>query len=265
MLVEQLSAGRGITLPSSAMGGRKAVVYASGAYARIRKQFNVPVCEFEGVGRRWRASPGYTYIINAARSVTAAAIDGGEKPAVPVGILKYHCTEMGRQVVNDAMDVHGGKGIMLGPSNYLARGYQGDADRDHGRGREHPDAQPDHLRPGRHPLPSLRAEGDGGRERPGPRPRRARLRPRAVRPHRLTHHQRGALLRAGADHARASSSAPVDGRDARYFQHVNRYSAAFALAADVAMLVLGGNLKRKENLSARLGDVLQRSTSPAWC
>ena len=67
---------------------------------------------------------GLTYIMDAARSVTAGAIDGGEKPSVPSAILKYHLTEMGRVVANDAMDVHGGKGIQLGPKNYLGRGYQ---------------------------------------------------------------------------------------------------------------------------------------------
>ena len=92
--------------------------------------------------------------------MTAGAIDGGEKPSVPSAMLKYHVTEMGRQVANDAMDVHGGKGIMLGPRNYLGRGYQVGAGRDHGRGREHPDAQPHHLRPGRDPLPSVRAASE---------------------------------------------------------------------------------------------------------
>src|SRR6478752_5973895 len=124
MLVEQLSVGRCISLPSNATGGAKAAVWATGAYARIRTQFNMPVGKFEGVEAVIARMVGLTYTIDAARSVTAGAIDGGEKPSVPSGILKYHATEMGRQVANDAMDVHGGKGICLGPNNYLGRGYQ---------------------------------------------------------------------------------------------------------------------------------------------
>src|SRR5271154_3069105 len=113
MLVEQLSVGRCISLPSSATGGAKAAVYASGAYARIRRQFNSPVGRFEGVEQVIARMAGLTYIADAARSVTIAAIDSGARPAVPAGILKYHVTEIGRRVANDAMDVHGGKGICL--------------------------------------------------------------------------------------------------------------------------------------------------------
>src|SRR5271155_2136600 len=124
MLVEQLSVGRCISLPSNATGGAKAGTWATGAYARIRRQFNMPIGKFEGVEAVIARMVGLTYTIDAARSVTAGAIDGGEKPSVPSAILKYHATEMARQVANDAMDVHGGKGICLGPRNYLARSYE---------------------------------------------------------------------------------------------------------------------------------------------
>ncbi|MDC0178792.1 acyl-CoA dehydrogenase, partial [Woeseiaceae bacterium] len=123
MLVELLAVGRAITLPSSAAGGSQAAVYAAGAYTQIRKQFNVPVAKFDGVGEALTRIAGYTYIMNAAVSVTSNAIGQGEKPAVPSAILKYHCTEMGRKVANDTMDVHGGKAIMMGPKNYVAHGY----------------------------------------------------------------------------------------------------------------------------------------------
>ena len=122
MLVEQLSVGRCISLPSNATGGSKAATFATGAYARVRRQFNMPVGKFEGVEQVIARMVGLTYISDAARSVTAAAIDAGARPAVPAGILKHHVTEMGRRVANDAMDVQGGKGIMLGPRNYLGRG-----------------------------------------------------------------------------------------------------------------------------------------------
>ena len=124
MLVEQLSVGRCISLPSNATGAAQAAIWATGAYARIRRQFNMPIGYFEGVESVIARMVGLTYTMDAARSVTAGAIDGGEKPSVPSAMLKYHVTEMGRQVANDAMDVQGGKGICLGPKNYLGRGYQ---------------------------------------------------------------------------------------------------------------------------------------------
>jgi acyl-CoA dehydrogenase len=123
MLVELLSVGRAITLPSSAAGGSQAASYAAGAYTRIRRQFNLPIAKFDGVGEALARIAGNTYIMNAAISVTSGAIDQGEKPAVPSAILKYHCTELGRKVANDTMDVHGGKAIMLGPNNYAGRGF----------------------------------------------------------------------------------------------------------------------------------------------
>ena len=136
-----------------------------GAYAAIRKQFNTAIANFEGVGEALTRIAGYSYIMNSAVSVTAGAIDQGEKPAVPSAILKYHCTELGRMVANDAMDVHGGKAIMMGPKNYLGRGYMADADRHHRRRRQYPDPQPDHIRPGRDALspvctPRARCRGD---------------------------------------------------------------------------------------------------------
>ncbi|MEO0574521.1 MAG: acyl-CoA dehydrogenase, partial [Pseudomonadota bacterium] len=123
MLVELLSVGRAITLPSSGAGGGQAATFATGAYARIRKQFHLPIGRFEGVGEAISRMAGNTYIMNAAVDVTAGAITEGEKPAVPSAVLKYHCTELGREVANDGMDVQGGKGVMMGPRNYLGRGY----------------------------------------------------------------------------------------------------------------------------------------------
>src|SRR3569833_1341246 len=98
-----------LSLPSNATGGAKAGTWATGAYARIRRQFNMPVGKFEGVEAVIARMVGLTYTMDAARSVTAGAIDGGEKPSVPSAMLKYHVTEMGRQVANDAMDVHGAR------------------------------------------------------------------------------------------------------------------------------------------------------------
>ena len=255
MLVEQLSVGRCISLPSSGTGGGKAAVFATGAYARIRRQFNMPVGRFEGIESVIARMVGLTYTMDAARSVTAGAIDGGEKPSVPSAMLKYHVTEMARQVANDAMDVHGGKGICLGPNNYLGRGYQ---------------VVPVAITvEGANILTrSLIIFGQG-----------------AIRCHPFVLKEMEAARnpdrKRGVDEFDAAlfghvgftisnavrsfimaltnarfTAAPDTGPARRYYQHIVRFSASFAFAVDVAMLSLGGYLKKKENLSARLGDVL---------
>jgi acyl-CoA dehydrogenase len=255
MLVEQLSVGRCISLPSNATGGAKAGVWATGAYARIRRQFDTPVGKFEGVEEVIARMVGLTYTMDAARSVTAGAIDGGEKPSVPSAMLKYHVTEMGRQVANDAMDVHGGKGICLGPRNYLGRGYQvvpvaitveganlltrnliifGQ-----GAVRCHPFVLRE-MTAARNPD---RAAGVDEFDR-------------ALFGHigfSISNAVRSLIM--ALTHARFTH-APVEDSTARYYQHIVRFSASFAFAVDVAMLTLGGYLKKKESLSARLGDVL---------
>ncbi len=255
MLVEQLSVGRCISLPSNATGGAQAAVYAAGAYARIRRQFNTPIGSFEGIEQVVARMAARTYIIDAARSVTAGAIDGGEKPSVPSAMLKYHATEIGRMIANDAMDVHGGKGIMLGPNNYLGRGYQvvpvaitvegaNILTRNliifgQGAVRCHPFV-----------LKEMNAAKNPNREA-GVREFDA-----ATVGHvgfAISNAVRSLVL--GLTSARFTR-VPDTGATRRYFQHVNRYSASFALATDVAMLALGGYLKKKETLSARLGDVL---------
>jgi acyl-CoA dehydrogenase len=255
MLVELLSVGRAITLPSTAAGGGQAASYATGAYAIIRKQFNTSIANFEGVGEALTRIAGYSYIMNSAVSVTSGAIDQGEKPAVPSAILKYHCTELGRKVSNDAIDVHGGKGICLGPSNYLGRGFI---------------AAPIAITvEGANILTrSLIIFGQG-----------------AVRCHPFVLRELGAAGDEDIDrgliefddalfghigyaisnlarsfflaltHAKFSK-VPLNTPTRRYYQNINRYSAAFALASDFAMLTLGGDLKKRELLSARLGDVL---------
>lgn len=255
MLVEQLSVGRCISLPSNTAGAAKAAVYASGAYAQIRRQFNTSIGRFEGIEQVLARMAARTYIIDAARSVTAGAIDGGEKPSVPSAMLKYHATELGRMIANDAMDVQGGKGICLGPKNYLGRGYQ--------------------IVPvaitveGANILTrSLIIFGQGA----------VRCHPfvlKEMNAARNPNHDQGVreFDRALMGHVGFAISnavrsivmaltfarftkVPQTGPSSRYFQHINRYSASFALAADVAMLALGGYLKKKESLSARLGDVL---------
>jgi acyl-CoA dehydrogenase len=255
MLVEQLSVGRCISLPSSTTGGAKAAVYASAAYARIRRQFNMPIGRFEGVEQVLARMAARTYIMDAARSVTAGAIDGGEKPSVPSAMLKYHSTEFGRMIANDAMDVHGGKGICLGPNNYLGRGYQivpvaitvegaNILTRSliiFGQGaiRCHPFV-----------LREMNAARNPDREAGVAEFDRALMGHIGFA---ISNAARSLVL--GLTLARFTK-VPRLGPTTRYYQHVNRYSASFALATDIAMLALGGYLKKKETLSARLGDVL---------
>jgi len=255
MLVEQLSVGRCISLPSNATGGALAGIFATGAYARIRRQFNTPVGRFEGVEQTIARMVGLGYIMDAARSVTTAAIDHGEKPAVPAAILKYHLTEMGRRVANDAMDVHGGKAIMLGPHNYLARCYQSIPIAitveganiltrsliifGQGAIRCHP-----------YVLREMSAARNPDRRRG------VREFDRALFSHigfAISNAVRSLLM--AMTFARYEG-VPESGRTRRYYQHIERFSASFALATDVAMLTLGGYLKKKETISGRLGDVL---------
>jgi len=213
------------------------------------------VGRFEGVEAALTRMAGAAYIIDAARSVTAGAIDGGEKPSVPAAMLKYHCTELGRKVANDAMDVQGGKGICLGPNNYLGRAYQG---------------VPIAITvEGANILTrSLMILGQGAiRCHPYvlKEMNAAKLRDKAQSLREfdaaLTGHVGYTLSNAARSFVMAAtlarfSDAPGDGPVRRYYQHVNKFSAQFAFATDMAMLTLGGYLKQKEHLSARLGDVL---------
>jgi acyl-CoA dehydrogenase len=255
MLTESLAAGRSISLPSSAAGNAKLAVFASGAYARIRKQFRLPIAKFGGIEEVLARMGGTLYAMDAVRLMTAGANDLGETPAVPSAIAKYHVTEMGRSVINDAMDIHGGKGIQLGPRNYLGRPYESVPIAitveganiltrsliifGQGAIRSHP-----------YVLKEMHAAADDDRERGLEQFDEA-----------LTGHIGFALSNAarafwmGLTHARFTG-APGDADTRRYYQQINRYSAAFALAADITMSILGGGLKKREKISARLGDAL---------
>lgn len=123
MLMECLAVGRAISLPSSAVGGLKTVSASVGAYSTLRKQFKKSIGNFEGVIEALARIVGNTYIADAARQVTATAIDNGEAPSLLGAIVKYNITDRGRRSALDAMDILGGKGIMLGPKNHLAQYY----------------------------------------------------------------------------------------------------------------------------------------------
>ena len=255
MLVEQLSVGRCISLPSNTTGASIAAAYASGAYCRIRRQFNVPIGQMEGVQEALARITGMAYIMNAARSVTVESLDAGERPAVPSTILKYNITELSRKVANDAMDVQGGKGICLGPKNYLGRSYQSVPIAitveganiltrtlmifGQGAIRCHP-----------YVLKEMNAARDKDKERG------VREFDKALFGHigfTISNAIRSLVMATTL--ARFSHTPDIPDTK-RYYQHINRFSASFAFAADVAMLSLGGYLKKKETLSGRLADVL---------
>lgn len=255
MLVECLSIGRSITLPSTASGGAKMAAIVTGAYARIRKQFGLSVGRFEGVEEALARLAGNAYAASALAQASAAAVARGELPAVPSTIAKYHCTEMGRQAAADAMDIHGGKGIILGPKNYLGRGWQ---------------ASPIAITvEGANIMTrSLMIFGQGAilchpwvlkemkaATLPDPEERLREF------DRNLFGHIGFAISNAvrswwyGLTSAKIGA-APGDAYTRRYYRKLNRYSAALALMADTSMLLLGGKLKFKESLSGRLGDVL---------
>jgi acyl-CoA dehydrogenase len=255
MLMECLAAGRSISLPALSTGLGKLISRATGAYARVRKQFKVPIGKFEGIEEALARIGGYVYLCDAARTLTARAVDLGEQPAVASAIVKYQLTEHGRRIVNDAMDVQGGSGICLGPQNYVGSAYQGVPIMItveganiltrtliiYGQGvvRCHP-----------YVLRELRAVAD--RERA----RAVREFDRAIFGHIgfvLSNAVRAFCL--GLTNARFVR-VPVAGPARRYAQQLTRLSSAFAFISDIAMLTFGGALKRKEKISGRLADVL---------
>ncbi|MCB1858938.1 MAG: acyl-CoA dehydrogenase [Gammaproteobacteria bacterium] len=255
MIVECLAEGRGISLPALAVGAAKLVSRYTGAYARIRRQFHKPVGRFEGVEEALARIAGLTYQMDAARLLTLAALDTGENPSVISAIVKYHLTERYRQLINDAMDIQGGSGICLGPLNLIGRAYQAVPISitveganiltrsmiifGQGAIRCHP-----------YILDELHAASEKNEETALNAFDRVLFRHGAY----ILGNMAQSLL-LGLSRGRLSRS-PVRGLTKTYFRHLNWMSSSFALCADITMITLGGSLKRKERLSARLGDVL---------
>jgi acyl-CoA dehydrogenase len=255
MLVECLSVGRAITLPSNSAGGIKMIAVATGAYSRIRRQFRLPIGKMEGVEESMAKLAGYAYSSDAAVSMSTGAVDLGEKPSVVSAIIKYHLTEQMRDSTIHAMDVLGGKGIMLGPNNYLGRGYQGAPiaitveganilTRNmiiYGQGaiRCHPFV-----------LTELGACEIEDREEA------LNVFDKALMGHigftmsNLVRTKWLALTGA------RFTSVPYKDETAEFYRIASRFSASLALMSDISMAVFGGSLKRKERISARLGDLL---------
>ena len=255
MLVTALAAGRGIMLPAMSVAGMKVGAFSTGAYGSIREQFNIPVSRFEGIQEVTARIAGDTYALDAARRLTLQALDIGEKPAVVSAIMKYHATEAMRQTLNDAMDVHSGKAVIDGPKNYLSSAYR---------------AVPIAITvEGANIMTrSLMIYGQG-----------------SIRCHPFIQREMEAAQNEDQDQALQDfddvlfqhigytlktmfkaigrswtfgllSSSPVNGPTSRYYKQIKRLSAALALTSEAAMVTLGGALKRKEMISARLGDVI---------
>jgi acyl-CoA dehydrogenase len=251
MLVECLSVGRCISLPAMSVACGKVTTFTTGAYARIRDQFGLPIGKFEGVDEAMARIGGYTYQMEASQDLALTGLDMGEKPSVLSAVLKYHNTERMRKTINDAMDIHGGKAVVLGPRNYLARAYQ---------------SIPIGITvEGANILTrSMIIYGQGA----------IRCHPFVLR------EMKAAMANDGAEFDRAITGhinfvisnvfrslwlgltgarfagAPRGGETALYYKQITRFSSAFALLSDMAMFSLGGSLKFREKLSARLGDML---------
>lgn len=253
MLMNCLSVGRSISLPAVGTGAAKYTSLVTGQYAQIREQFNVPLAAFEGIQESLARIGGNAWLMDSARLLTASAVDLGEKPSVLSAILKYHLTERGRECIRHAMDVHGGKAIIMGPNNYLGRNWLGAPifitveganilSRNlmiFGQGaiRCHPFVLKEMALAAREDREQALEEFDGL----------------------LLKHIGFAVSNAASTlilNLGSFEKQPGDSLSQGYFRALNRQAAAFAMLADLAMMLLGGELKRRERLSARLGDVL---------
>ncbi|MGE8496775.1 MAG: acyl-CoA dehydrogenase [Pseudomonas sp.] len=255
MLMNCLSVGRSISLPAVGTGAAKFTSLTTGQYSQVREQFNVPLSAFEGIQEALARIGGNAWLMDSARILTANAVDLGEKPSVLSAILKYHLTERGRECIGHAMDVHGGKGIIMGPNNYLARSWQG---------------APIFITvEGANILSrNLMIFGQGAIRCHPYVLKEMALATREDRDQALIEFDELLMQHIGFAVSNAASTlvlsltlglfgqVPGDNLSRPYFRALNRLAAAFAMLADFSMMLLGGELKRRERLSARLGDAL---------
>ena len=255
MLMDCLSVGRAISLPALGTGAGKLAVLTTGAYARIRKQFRTPIGRFEGIEEALARIAGTTYRMDAGRCLTAAALDAGEKPSVLSAILKYQNTEGMRVALNDAMDVHAGKAVCRGRNNYLSGVYstipvaitveganiltRSMIIFGQGAIRCHP-----------YVLREMRAAAN-----PDPVAGLADFDDALFRHIGFTISNLTRSLVLALTGSRLAS-VPEASISTPYLKQLTRMSAGFAFMADVAMLTLGGELKRREKISGRFADVL---------
>jgi acyl-CoA dehydrogenase len=255
MLMSALAAGRGISLPSLSAAGCVFTAHTTGAYARVREQFHVPIGRFEAIQERLGRMAATAYLLDAARRHTCAGIDNGHKPAVVTAIMKSQATERLRVSVNDAMDIHGGKAVQEGPLNYMGSLYR---------------AVPVGITvEGANIVTRSLIQFGQGAIRSHPYLLKEMLALEEPDPARgLEEFDRAFWGHVGHSIANAMRAwgrawtgalfapAPAAGAASRFYKPLGRYASAFALAADMALLTLGGALKRKEMISARFGDIL---------
>ena len=256
MLMGALAAGRGISLPSLSAAACVFTAHTAGAYARVRTQFGIPIGSFEGVQERLAHLAANAYEVEAARRFTCSGLMQGVKPSVVSAIMKLHCTEKMRESVNDAMDIHAGKAVIDGPSNYLSHLH-----------RSVPVAI---TVEGANILTrSLIVFGQGAiRAHPWLKQEMTAL---ANSDQREACQQFDGLIWRHASHSlknvfRAAFLSWTNGAfvrvprragvSASYFKRLSRCAAVFAVVAEASLFSLGGQLKRREMLSARLGDML---------
>ncbi len=268
MLMECLSVGRALSLPAMGAAGAQFSAYTTGAYSRVRRQFNTSINKFEGIEEVMGRMAGLTYMMNAARLATLQMVDQGQAPAIPSAILKYHLTENMRLLVNDAMDIHGGKSIINGPHNYYNELYKGIPVAitveganimtrnliifGQGSVRAHP-----------YLLKEINAANDANQKKGF-----------GTLVKTLACHVGNAIksmgksIGLGVSRGRmASVPKGVDKETRRYYQQINRLAASFNFAADATLGTLGGTLKFRERTSARLGDVfsnLYMASTALW-
>ncbi|MBR9727264.1 acyl-CoA dehydrogenase [Shewanella intestini] len=257
MLVECLSAGRGISLPALATASGHVATKTTTAYSYVRQQFGMPIGYFEGVQEAMARIIANTYQLEAARRLTTLGIDLKVKPSVVTAIAKYHMTELGRDVVEDAMDIQSGKGIQLGPKNYLGHAFMANPISITVEGANILTRSLMIFGQGAtrcHPYVLAEMEAASMDDSAAGLDRFDNL----LMGH-IGYSCRNALSTfANALTGSRFSSAPVSGQTKSYYRDMNRISAALATMTDVSMLVMGGDLKRKEMISARLGDVLSQ-------
>lgn len=255
MLMSALAAGRGISLPALSSAAAAFAARTTGAYARVREQFNVPIGKFEGIEEALGRIAATAYLLDGARRLTCAAIDRGHQPAVISAIMKSQATERMRIAINDAMDIHGGKAVMDGPQNYLGNFFRvipigitvegaNILTRNliiYGQGaiRCHPYLFEEMM---------AFAEAD---------PKKGLDRFDKI----IWRHAGHSLKTVARAFLRSWTGgrlgpAPDRGAATRFYRQLSRYAASFALVSDMALLTLGGTLKRKELIAARLGDIL---------
>ena len=256
MLMSALAAGRGVSLPSLACAATTLAAHSSGAYARIREQFNLPIAKFEGIQEPLARLAANAYAVDAARHLTCAGLDEGRALAVISALMKYSATEYMRASIDDAMDIHAGKAVIDGPMNYLSPLYRAvpigitveganivtRSLMVFGQGaiRAHP-----------HLLDEILALEEGQEEEALA----------AFDTHFWRHvghslRTTGRSLGRSLTGGRIGPEPPRAGRAGPIYRQLARWSAAYALTADIAFLAIGGGLKRMEMLSGRMADVL---------